>query len=321
MKLALLLAALLTVQAHEIGTTRVSAVFLNGTYDISVETDTPALLEKLQAVTGSSSTDLTTYDAAFRSRVKIQFGGVEVTPAVAFGEIIHLTGSIPAGARDFQWKFGWVFATYSLSVGKSTQWIEGGDSTAVTPLAGPASTSSYFRLGFTHILPNGLDHMLFVLGIYFLTRRMRSVLLQVSAFTVAHSITLGLSLYGLVSVSPAIVEPLIALSIAYVAIENLFLSELKSWRVALVFTFGLLHGLGFAGALRELNLPRQEFASALVAFNVGVEAAQLAVVAAAFALFGWYCAHRTWYRSRIAIPASAMIAVTAVYWGYERIVH
>ena len=122
--------------------------------------------------------------------------------------------------------------------------------------------------------------MLFVLGIYLLSGRARSVLWQVSAFTVAHSITLGLSMYGVVAVSPRIVEPMIALSIAYVAIENIFLSELKSWRVALVFAFGLLHGMGFAGALKELGLPRSEFVTALLTFNVGVEAGQLAVIGA-----------------------------------------
>src|SRR5207247_6004814 len=131
------------------------------------------------------------------------------------------------------------------------------------------------------------DHMLFVLGIYLLSGRARAVLWQVSAFTVAHSITLALSMYGVVAVSPKIVEPLIALSIAYVAIENIFRSDLKSWRVALVFAFGLLHGLGFAGALKELGLPRSEFLTALLTFNVGVEAGQLAVIGAAFMLVGW----------------------------------
>jgi hypothetical protein len=105
------------------------------------------------------------------------------------------------------------------------------------------------------------------------------VLYQVSAFTVAHSITLGLSMYGLVTASPRIVDPMIAISIAYVAIENIFLSELKSWRVALVFAFGLLHGLGFAGALKDLALTRSEVVTALVTFNLGVEMGQLAVIA------------------------------------------
>jgi hydrogenase/urease accessory protein HupE len=106
-------------------------------------------------------------------------------------------------------------------------------------------------LGFTHIVPYGFDHMLFVLGVYLLSGRARTVLCQVSAFTVAHSITLGLSMYGIVALPPRIVEPMIAVSIAYVAIENIFVKELKSWRVALVFTFGLLHGMGSRGSSRK----------------------------------------------------------------------
>jgi hypothetical protein len=144
-------------------------------------------------------------------------------------------------------------------------------------------------------------------------------MLQVSAFTIAHSITLGLSLYGVVSVSSKIVEPMIAISIAYVAIENIFLAELKSRRVALVFAFGLLHGMGFAGALKDLGLPRAEFLTALLTFNAGVETGQLTVIGAAFLLFGWQCAGRRWYRSRIVVPASAAIACMAVYWTFERL--
>ena len=207
----------------------------------------------------------------------------------------------------------------------ATEWLEGGQSSAPFALTSPAppvdrlgTAWRYLTLGFTHIVPKGLDHMLFVLGIYLLSGRARSVLWQVSAFTVAHSITLGLSMYGVVAVSPRIVEPLIALSIAYVAIENIFLSELKSWRVALVFAFGLLHGMGFAGALKELGLPRSEFVTALLTFNVGVEAGQLAVIGAAFLLVGWHCANRDWYRSRIVVPVSMLIACTAVYWTIER---
>ena len=102
-----------------------------------------------------------------------------------------------------------------------------------------------------------------------------------TAFTVAHSITLGLSIYGVVALPPRVVEPLIALSIAYVAIENLITRELHAWRIGVVFLFGLLHGLGFAGVLRELGLPRGEFLTALLSFNVGVELGQLSVIAAA----------------------------------------
>ena len=177
----------------------------------------------------------------------------------------------------------------------------------------------YLVLGFTHILPYGLDHVLFVLGIYLLTQRRQAVLWQVTAFTVAHSITLGLSMYGLVRVPASIVEPLIAVSIAYVAVENLFVRELRPWRVALVFGFGLLHGMGFAGVLTDLGLPRTEFVTALATFNVGVEAGQLAVIAAAFLLVGKWWGARDWYRARIAVPASIAIACAALYWTIDRI--
>jgi hydrogenase/urease accessory protein HupE len=230
------------------------------------------------------------------------------------------------------WSYGWTFASYALTLrsaateSPATQWLEGGQSSAPFGLASPAPPANrlstawrYLALGFTHIVPGGLDHVLFVLGIYLLSGRARSVLWQVSAFTVAHSITLGLSMYGLVSVPSKIVEPMIALSIAYVAIENVFLSELKSWRIGLVFGFGLLHGMGFAGALKELGLPRSEFLTALLTFNVGVEAGQLAVIATAFLLFGWHFARRDWYRTRVVVPASTLIACTAVYWTIERL--
>jgi hypothetical protein len=126
-------------------------------------------------------------------------------------------------------------------------------------------------------------------------------------------------MYGILAVSPRIVEPLIALSIAYVAVENIFVSELKSWRVALVFAFGLLHGMGFAGVLQELGLPRSEFMMALLTFNLGVEAGQLAVIGAAFLLVGFHWSHRAWYRARIVVPASALIACMAVYWTIARL--
>ena len=95
---------------------------------------------------------------------------------------------------------------------------------------------------------------------------------------------------------------------------------MRSWRVALVFTFGLLHGMGFAGALKELGLPRSEFVTALLTFNIGVELGQLAVIAAAFVFVGWHYSQRAWYRARIVVPASAMIACTAVYWTIERLI-
>jgi hydrogenase/urease accessory protein HupE len=337
MKLSALFAVWLSVAtagAHEIGTSRVRVALHEGrTYEIEIITAAASLAEKLGA-----SADLREdgIDARFRKRVKVVFDGSEVAPAAAYSvtagtATIRLSGDVPQGATRFSWSYGWTFASYALTVKNdgaaiTTQWLEGNQCSAPVPLKFPASPATrwptvlrYLRLGFTHIVPNGVDHILFVLGIFLLGGRARTIFLQVSAFTVAHSITLGLSLYGIVAVSPKIVEPMIAVSIAYVAIENILLRELKSWRVALVFVFGLLHGMGFAGALKDLGLPRSEFLTALMTFNVGVETGQLTVIGAAFLAAGWQCARKGWYRSRVVIPASALIACTAIYWTIERL--
>ena len=207
-----------------------------------------------------------------------------------------------------------------------TLWLEGSRPSLPVSLVAPPPPATwreiawqYFALGFTHILPNGTDHVLFVVGIFLLTTRWRSILLQVSTFTVAHSITLGLTMYGIVSLPAKVVEPMIALSIAYVAIENLILSELKPWRLALVFSFGLLHGMGFAGVLRDLGLPRSAFLTALVTFNVGVEAAQLAVIAFAFAALVYWQRNRLTYRRFVVQPASLFIAVIGFVWTVQRV--
>lgn len=177
----------------------------------------------------------------------------------------------------------------------------------------------YLILGFTHILPKGLDHILFVLGLFLLSTRWKPLLVQVSAFTLAHTLTLAAAIYGVVRLAPTIVEPLIALSIAYVAIENLLTTELRPWRTALVFAFGLLHGLGFAGVLAELGLPRGRFLAALLSFNLGVELGQLAVIAAAFLLVGW-ARRRPRYRRAVVVPASLAIAAAGLWWFVERAV-
>jgi hydrogenase/urease accessory protein HupE len=175
----------------------------------------------------------------------------------------------------------------------------------------------YLTLGFWHIVPEGLDHILFVLGLFLLAARWKPLLWQVTAFTAAHTVTLALSTYGVVRLSPGIVEPLIALSIAYVAIENLFVQELKPWRVALVFAFGLLHGLGFAGVLAELGLPQEDRLAALLSFNVGVELGQLAVLGLAFLALGWWRNHPQ-YRRRVVLPLSLVIALMGLYWAVSR---
>ncbi len=243
----------------------------------------------------------------------------------------RLEGRVPPDARLLRWFYGIVADPYPLIITRAdgrtyTEWIGGTVWSRPIDLTGqfvPPTrweiVTQYLALGFTHILPKGLDHILFVLGLFLLSTRLKPLLWQVTAFTVAHSITLGLSIYGVVALAPAIVEPLIALSIAYVAVENMITRQLHAWRVLVVFLFGLLHGLGFAGVLRELGLPRSEFLTALLAFNLGVECGQLAVITVA-ALALWPFIRRPWYRQAVVVPASMAIALAGAYWTVTRLV-
>jgi len=183
----------------------------------------------------------------------------------------------------------------------------------------------YVGIGIRHILPAGLDHILFVLALFLSSTRLRPLVIQISTFTVAHTATLGLAAAGVISPPPGIVEPLIAASIAIVAVENLYLRDVPAWRLLIVFGFGLVHGLGFAGFFGELGLPPGQFWSALIGFNVGVEIGQLGVVAAAFVVARFYRARlpadsaAAVYRSRVVVPLSLGIAVTGLYWTLTRI--
>jgi hypothetical protein len=192
---------------------------------------------------------------------------------------------------------------------------------AVGPLA-PADeepvVGKFLWLGFTHILPKGLDHILFVLGLFFFSTLLRPLLIQVTAFTIAHSITLGLSLLGVFSLPSAVVEPLIALSIVIVAVENIFFRKMRPSRFLVVFVFGLIHGLGFAGVLKGLGLPEGQFFKVLISFNLGVEAGQLAVIAMASALTVWMW-RRPWYFRRVVVPVSALIAGVGLFWFIQRL--
>lgn len=179
----------------------------------------------------------------------------------------------------------------------------------------------YGKLGYLHILPDGVDHILFVIGICLLSNNIKTIAYQATAFTVAHSITLALSLKGVIAAPTTIVEPVIALSIAFIAVENIMLKELKSWRVIVIFLFGLIHGMGFASSLNEIGLPRNQFIESVAAFNIGVEFGQLTIILLVYGLLIRYFGQRRWYRPRIVFPLSIVIAVIAVFWTIERIVH
>lgn len=266
-----------------------------------------------------------------------QFLSIEVPEVgdtrVSRKSIVSYQARIPVSATIAQWsyaeKYGDAVVNFSTSDSgdKSSFWLVKGELSPEYPLDEPTVERpwtevalDYTELGFIHILPKGLDHILFVLGLFLLSTRFSPLLWQVTAFTIAHSITLALSIYGYINLSSAIVEPLIALSIAYVGIENVITKELKPWRVVIVFIFGLLHGMGFAGVLTELGLPESEFVTALITFNVGVELGQLSVILLAFLGVFWLRKNTLLYRKAVVIPGSLVIAAMGLYWTWQRII-
>ena len=177
----------------------------------------------------------------------------------------------------------------------------------------------YFKLGFTHIIPQGIDHVLFIIGICLINTKLRSIIYQASAFTIAHTIALALSMKNIIVAPSPVIEPIIALSIVFVAVENIILKELKPWRILLVFMFGLIHGLGFASSLNEIGLPPNKFFTSILMFNVGVEVCQILIIAMLFSLMINPLKNKSWYRYRIVYPISICIAIVSSYWTIERI--
>ncbi|RTL59386.1 MAG: HupE/UreJ family protein [Sphingobacteriales bacterium] len=177
----------------------------------------------------------------------------------------------------------------------------------------------YLKMGISHIIPLGLDHILFVVGLCLLSPKVKILMWQATAFTVAHSITLALSMKNIIVMPPAVVEPIIALSIVFVAVENLLLTQLKPWRIAIVFMFGLIHGMGFASALNEVGLPRNKFFTSIFSFNAGVELGQITVITLVALLIFLPFAKQVWYRKFVVYPLSILIALIAAYWAVERI--
>lgn len=282
----------------------------------------------------------------FAARLGLRFDNGPSVPAYMGAEVpqagdlriarvstLRFQGAIPPGAGAFAWDFPATLGALALKLKRegdaeyTTEWLPAGTPSTPFPLAGlvPARGTgetllAYVWLGFLHIVPRGLDHILFVLGLYLLGGGRRPLLIQVTSFTIAHSITLALSLYGVIALSPSVVEPLIALSIAFIAIENIFLRRLSPWRPLVVFGFGLLHGLGFAGVLMELGLPESQFLTALVGFNLGVEGGQLAVIVASFLVLGLWGLSDARRHRFVTVPGSALIALVGLYWTYERVV-
>ena len=279
-------------------------------------------------------------DLPFQS-LPLQIKSVEIPPPgytkVPRISLIRLTAKLPAWADSLQWYYPEKFGDNAVRVRQINkqdeqwhwsqwQWLRNNESSkafSLTEIVARQTTfeviGSYIVIGFEHIVPEGLDHILFILGLFLLSVHWRPLLWQVTMFTVAHTITLGLAISNVIALPANIVEPLIALSIAYVGIENVVTKELHKSRLILVFLFGLLHGLGFAAVLSDFGMPTNDFTLALISFNVGVELGQIAVLLLAFILLRvWFTNHQT-YRKIIVVPGSVIISIIGCYWFLERL--
>ena len=269
------------------------------------------------------------------SRIDIPEPGYTKIPRIS---VIYLEGQIERKIESVSWYYPARFGDNAVRVRQvdetnskwhwsDWQWLRKDQTSEPFSLtevftARPVTAviASYLVAGFEHIVPKGLDHILFILGIFLLSVKMRPLLWQVTMFTLAHSITLGLSMAGLITLPASIVEPLIALSIAYIGIENIFARTLHKSRLLIVFCFGLLHGMGFARVLTDFGMPDNAFITALISFNIGVELGQLAVITLAFLAVGLWFSKKPWYRPVIVKTGSLIIAIIGLYWTWDRIV-
>ncbi len=177
----------------------------------------------------------------------------------------------------------------------------------------------YLSIGFTHVVPYGFDHLLFILSIFFLNSNLKSKAIQCSVFTLAHCLSLGLVVSGLIFPNNNYIEPLIAFSILFISIENIIQTKVNPHRLLILFGFGLIHGMGFATALKEIGIPKDLFFTSLLSFNIGVELGQITVLLAVYFLISKWFAHKTWYKERVVYPISCLIGCVALYWTIERI--
>jgi len=252
--------------------------------------------------------------------------------------VIYLQGEIDREVSILTWHYPAIFGDNAVRVRQvddinekwhwsEWQWLRNDKQSepfSLTEIFAKRPISSvikeYVIAGFDHIIPKGLDHILFIVGIFLLSVKMKPLLWQVTMFTIAHSITLGLSMNGIIALPANIVEPLIALSIAYIGFENIYHKSLHKSRLMIVFAFGLLHGMGFASVLADFGMPDDAFMTALISFNIGVELGQLAIILLGFITVGLWFRNKDWYRKVIIVPGSALISFTGLYWTYDRLV-
>ena len=205
-------------------------------------------------------------------------------------------------------------------------WLRNGATSGVIDINHPEPITTMQRMlkfvsiGFDHVIPLGWDHILFIIGMALSSLMWRRLLLLVSTFTLAHTLTLGLAMLGMVEISGRIIEPLIAFSIAYVAIENLLPNPSIKRKSIIVFLFGLVHGLGFASMLKSFKMSADNFLTTLISFNVGVELAQIVIVSGVVFLLFFIKSLNLNYKEIVIVPASIVISLIGIWWGIERII-
>ena len=177
----------------------------------------------------------------------------------------------------------------------------------------------YLKLGFAHVIPLGFDHILFIVTLFFLSSKIKSIVIQCSVFTIAHSASLALTVLGYIIPNTNFIEVLISLSILFTAIENIVSKKLNSWRIVVIFCFGLIHGMGFANALNIFGLPKDQFVTSLISFNIGVELGQITIILTTYFLISKWFSEKSWYKERVVYPISSIIGCIALYWTIQRI--
>ncbi|BCX49891.1 hypothetical protein HAHE_37990 [Haloferula helveola] len=241
----------------------------------------------------------------------VQEGIAEMLPNLT----VVLEGDIAAAGLDINWNEPFDVVLILINEGESFPLVSG-ESIRFEPQRKPRSFTRWIQLGFRHILPDGLDHILFILGIFLLKPKWRPLLAQSLVFTLTHSLTLALAALGWVNLPASVVEPAIALSIVWIAIENLRPKEIGLGRYLTIAAFGLVHGLGFARILSDALPDAAHPFLPLVGFNLGVELGQITILVAGLAIAGWWKEERF---AKLRLGGSILIALVAAFWFVERL--
>jgi len=252
-----------------------------------------------------------------------------VPPSLA---AFRLRGRVDPDAHILRWYYGMVVDPYPLTIHRAdgrvmNEWIVAGDAwSRVEDLTGQfvrqtifSVARQYIALGYARVIPNGLDHILFMVAVFLFGLRLRFVLRQMLTFSVSCATALALTAYGVVSAPPRGFGVFVALSVVHIAADNLAGTPLKRVRLAFVSACGLLHGIALASPLSNAGLASHELPLAILWFYVGIGAAELTIIAIASACVTWSRA-QAWYHRRVVVPASVAIVGMGVYWTITRVI-